>query len=99
MTYFDSDEAVYSLAALYLVGALDPAQEVAFERHVAYCRTCQREFDEIGPLVSGLSQLPDEEVAALLGDDPADRPGQPGFVEPAVVLRERAGTAGAAGGA
>jgi predicted anti-sigma-YlaC factor YlaD len=61
-------------ASLYLLGALDPVREYAFERHLASCRTCLRECDEIGPLASALSRLPDHEVAALLGDGTADRP-------------------------
>ncbi|GAA2388537.1 zf-HC2 domain-containing protein [Dactylosporangium salmoneum] len=56
----------HGAAALYLLGALDPVREHAFERHLASCRTCQRECDEFGPVATELSRLPDHEVAALL---------------------------------
>jgi anti-sigma factor RsiW len=88
MTDFDDNEAVHSSGALYLLGALDAAQETAFERHLALCRACQRECDEIGPLASGLSRLPDDEVAALLGDGLADSSGR---LRPEAVRRDRSG--------
>lgn len=91
MTDFDDGAAVHSSAALYLLGALDPVQEIAFEGHLASCRACQRECDEIGPLASGLSRLPDDEVAALLGGGLVGSPGRPEPTE----LAEPAGPAGA----
>ncbi|MEU5943721.1 zf-HC2 domain-containing protein [Micromonospora sp. NPDC047548] len=72
------DDSIHRVAAQYLLGALDPAAEAAFEQHLGGCPTCQWECDALGPLVSGLSLLPDAEVAALLTADPAV--GQPATV-------------------
>ncbi|MFJ8582322.1 anti-sigma factor family protein [Micromonospora sp. NPDC093277] len=81
MTGSGPGDAGHPSATLYLLGALDGPEEAEFERHLASCPTCRRDCDDLGPLVSGLSLLPDDEVAALLGaapdvatDEPPDAP-------------------------
>jgi len=75
MNDVSGDASMHASGALYLLGALDPVQEAAFERHLLSCPACRRECEEVGPLASGLSLLPDGEVAALLRDGPADGQG------------------------
>lgn len=45
--------------ALYLLGALDEAERVSFEEHLAGCWQCLNEATEIGASTSGLSGLAD----------------------------------------
>ncbi|MEW2445714.1 zf-HC2 domain-containing protein [Micromonospora marina] len=42
-------------SALYLAGALDPADEFAFERHLARCARCRDECAELGPAATALA--------------------------------------------
>lgn len=43
--------------ALYLLGALDDAERVAFEEHLAGCWQCLDEAATVGPSISGLAGL------------------------------------------
>jgi anti-sigma factor RsiW len=61
-----SDHASAGAAcALYVLGALGHAEEVAFERHLARCAACRDECDRLGPTASGMGQLAADEVSRL----------------------------------
>lgn len=47
--------------ALYLLGALDDAEREAFEDHLADCWQCLREATELGPSITGMAGLDDED--------------------------------------
>jgi Anti-sigma-K factor rskA/Putative zinc-finger len=55
-------------AAGWLLGALDPAESVAFEAHLETCKECQEEVASLGPTVSRLAGVaPDTESPDRLG--------------------------------
>jgi len=60
------DEHSYSLGA-YVLGALDPQEIRAMERHLASCRRCQAELAELRMTRAALDDLPPE---ALLDGPP-----------------------------
>ncbi|MEK8104334.1 zf-HC2 domain-containing protein [Micromonospora sp. M12] len=68
--------AEQSRLALYLLGALDEAERVSFEEHLAGCWRCLDEATEIGASTSGLAGLADvdwdlpADVEPLLTADP-----------------------------
>ncbi|MEY9838010.1 anti-sigma factor [Streptacidiphilus sp. EB103A] len=47
----------------YLLGALDPAERRAIERHVADCARCRAELVQLAPLVGLLRHTPFEELS------------------------------------
>ena len=47
----------------YLLGALEPAERTAVERHVAHCARCQAELVQLAPLVGLLRHTPFEELS------------------------------------
>ncbi|GAA3866351.1 hypothetical protein GCM10022243_35420 [Saccharothrix violaceirubra] len=55
----------------YLLGALDPAERSAFERHLDGCVTCPREMVRLAPLPGLLSQVRPEDL------EPTARPPVP----------------------
>ncbi|WP_432839497.1 zf-HC2 domain-containing protein [Dactylosporangium sp. CA-092794] len=66
MTELQREDDVHGAGALYLLGALDPATEAAFERHLAGCPACQQQCEDFGPAATGLSHLPAADFADLL---------------------------------
>ena len=48
-------DGMLSNCALYLLGALDPVVESAFERHLAGCAECQDECERLGAAASALA--------------------------------------------
>jgi hypothetical protein len=67
MTQSDAPhDGMLSNCALYLLGALDPAAENAFERHLAGCAECKRECERLGPAASGLAGLDSTDPPAPL---------------------------------
>jgi len=50
------DEAI-DLAAGYVLGALEPAQEAAVREHLATCRLPHPELEELGGVVPALQEL------------------------------------------
>jgi anti-sigma factor RsiW len=57
-------DGMLSNCALYLLGALDPAAEKTFERHLAGCAECRRECERLGPAASGLAGLDSRDLSA-----------------------------------
>lgn len=74
-------EAALDLAPLYVLGALEPAEEAAVREHLATCPLSHEAFDELGGVVGALIE---HELAMT---DP---------VEPAATLRDRVMAAAAA---
>lgn len=64
-----------SLSA-YLLGALDPVERAAVERHVAGCAQCQAELVQLAPLVGLLRHTPFEELPETAAAQ-ARHPAQP----------------------
>lgn len=57
--------------ALYVLGALEPAAESAFELHLGDCVECQRECERLGPAAMALARLEPIDLSRLLDvDDP-----------------------------
>ncbi|UUV29958.1 zf-HC2 domain-containing protein [Amycolatopsis roodepoortensis] len=44
-------------AAAYLIGILDEAERVDFERHIRFCRSCRQEVDDLTPVVQLLQAM------------------------------------------
>lgn len=63
---------------LYLLGALDTAAELAFERHLLHCAVCQDECDRLGPVLTGMGRLGPADVRRLLESSrlPTHRPAE-----------------------
>ena len=74
------DEAI-DLAAGYVLGALEPAEEAAVREHLATCPLPHPEFEELGGVVPALQELGVTELveppAALARPDPRGRRGGP----------------------
>jgi anti-sigma-K factor RskA len=51
-----SDDRMHDLAGAYVLGALDPEERGAFERHLADCAACANEVRSLRPVVDGLGQ-------------------------------------------
>jgi hypothetical protein len=47
---------------LYLIGALDDDTQDAFESHLGRCPSCQDECDDLGPIVTAMSNLSIDDV-------------------------------------
>ncbi|GAA2645843.1 anti-sigma factor family protein [Paractinoplanes durhamensis] len=63
-------ETLQPLCGAYLSGALQPAEEADFERHLASCPDCMDECERLGETASGLSRLPAADVEELLRTEP-----------------------------
>jgi hypothetical protein len=55
-------------SGVYVLGALAPAQRIAFEQHLATCTECQAEVTELAVLPGLLGRL--DEPSLLVDDDP-----------------------------
>jgi hypothetical protein len=64
-----TDQFTYD-AASYVLGALSAEEKQAFEAHLAECPACEREVQEFAGLPDLLGRLPEEELAATLGNAP-----------------------------
>ncbi|WP_213451502.1 anti-sigma factor family protein [Rhizomonospora bruguierae] len=57
----------------YVLGALSPAERLAYERHLATCAGCQRSVAEIAVLPGLLGRLDAETARAVAADTPPPR--------------------------
>jgi len=64
-------DGMLSNCALYLLGALDPATESTFERHLAGCTECRRECERLGPAASAVAGLDSTDLSSPLPVDDA----------------------------
>jgi hypothetical protein len=71
-TDFDSEDTHRQTRTLYFLGALDPAPEADFERHLAGCAECLDDGDQFGPLLAGMAMLSGEEIDTLVREHDAD---------------------------
>jgi anti-sigma factor RsiW len=83
---------LHSQAYLYVVGALDPADVVEFEAHLADCADCQQEVAELREVTAELSEMvaaePPPALRASLMAEIAQTPQEPPVAP--VVATERA---------
>ena len=84
-------EQALDLAAAYVLGALEPAEEAAVREHLQSCSLSHEEFAELGGVVPYLAEVPDLE---LIEPPPALRDRI--MAAAAADLAERTGTASAA---
>jgi hypothetical protein len=61
-------ETLQPLCGAYLAGAMQPAEEAEFERHLAGCPECMDECDRLGEASAGLALLPAADVEELLAE-------------------------------
>lgn len=52
-----TDEPLHDLAGAYVLGALDPAERAAFERHLAGCTACAGEGRAMRSVADGLARV------------------------------------------
>jgi hypothetical protein len=71
-TDFDSEDTHRQTRTLYFLGALDPAPEADFERHLAGCAECLDDSEQFGPLLGGMAMLSGEEIDALVREHDVD---------------------------
>lgn len=71
-------DALREALGAYTLGALDPAERPAVERHLRDCGTCRDEFTSLALLPDLLGMLTPDEAGAVLGPPPR--------VDPASVL-------------
>jgi predicted anti-sigma-YlaC factor YlaD len=62
-----SAEDLHQLLGAYLLGGLEPADALRFERHLAGCADCRRELDDLASLPALLDALPVPDAVALTG--------------------------------
>lgn len=62
-------DALHQLTAAYALDALDPAEEAAYEEHLAHCASCQEELAQLSGVASALALAagPADPPAALRG--------------------------------
>ncbi len=70
--------------AAYVLGALSPADRLAYERHLSGCESCRRSVATLAGLPGLLGRVPREQVEAPLPFEPL-----PETVLPALVTRVR----------
>lgn len=58
---------LHQLLGAYLLGGLPPAEAADFEQHLAGCRDCRRELDELASLPALLDAVPVADAVALTG--------------------------------
>lgn len=58
---------VHQLLGAYLLGGLEPAEAMVFERHLESCAACRQELDELASVPALLDALPVPEAVALAG--------------------------------
>jgi Putative zinc-finger len=68
---WDCSEARVALG-VYVLGAIDPAERVLLEAHLATCEACQAELAELADLPALLALVPAEEAIALAEGLPGD---------------------------
>lgn len=59
---------VHALSGAYAVDALDEAERIEFERHLATCATCQAEVDSLTEAAGSLAALTEAQPPAALRD-------------------------------
>jgi anti-sigma-K factor RskA len=86
-----SDDRMHDLAGAYVLGALDPEERGAFERHLADCAACANEVRGLRPVVDGLGQ-----AVPLVDPPPALRDRVLSSIQPAepVSPKPRSGEGG-----
>lgn len=72
-------------AGAYVLGALDPAARLEFERHLRGCAECSRSVTELAGLPALLATVP-RDVAEQLGEEDVTEPAHPGLLD-AVLAR------------
>ncbi|MFZ5870165.1 MAG: zf-HC2 domain-containing protein [Actinomycetota bacterium] len=72
-------------AGAYVLGALDPAARLEFERHLRACAECSRSVTELAGLPALLATVP-RDVAEQLGEEDVTEPAPPGLLD-AVLAR------------
>lgn len=72
-------------AGAYVLGALDPAARLEFERHLRGCAECSRSVTELAGLPALLATVP-RDVAEQLGEEDVTEPAPPGVLD-AVLAR------------
>ncbi|RZT79464.1 putative zinc finger protein [Micromonospora violae] len=66
----DGLEVMCDRCGPYLLGELPPDAVVDFEAHLLDCRRCQRECEELGPLISVMLGLGPDDVTEPPGGPP-----------------------------
>src|SRR5215468_10385337 len=72
MTGFDGEDTHRQTRALYFLGALDPAADAEFEKHLTGCAECLDDSERLGPMLGGMAMLSGEEIGALVREHNAD---------------------------
>ncbi len=96
--------------AVYVLGAIEPADRTLVDRHLGDCAGCREELAGFAPLPALMRRVPLQEASALADDDARDRPPDDQPSHPALGhmlaqagqrrrrdLRTRAAAAGAVG--
>jgi anti-sigma factor RsiW len=60
-----SGQDLHQLLGAYLLGGLQPDEAAAFERHLAECRDCRAELDQLASLPALLDAVPVPDAIAL----------------------------------
>ncbi|GAB3443160.1 anti-sigma-L factor RslA [Phycicoccus ginsengisoli] len=71
--------------AAYVLGALDPAQRVEYERHLTGCARCQKAVAELAGMPGLLAQLPPGEALALGEVEDGTWPAPPPSLMPPIL--------------
>ena len=77
----------HQLLGAYLLGGLPPDEAAEFERHLAECRDCRAELDELASLPALLDAVPVPDAVALGAAAAAGREPAPSDAAPAVPRR------------
>ncbi|QDY89942.1 anti-sigma factor [Arthrobacter sp. UKPF54-2] len=77
----------HQLLGAYLLGGLRPDESAAFERHLAECRDCRAELDELASLPALLDAVPVPDAVALGAAAAPGREPAPSDSAPAVPRR------------
>ncbi len=72
-------------SGVYVLGALPPAQRLAFEAHMADCAECRAEVNELAVLPGLLGRLDEPEVARVVGRLDTTAGSEPADAAPEVV--------------
>jgi anti-sigma factor RsiW len=67
---------------VYLLGAIEPAQRAAVDRHLAACRSCRAELSDLAGLPSLLRRVPADVIRHLTADDAAQAMPEPPLTAP-----------------
>ncbi|QDW31016.1 anti-sigma factor [Arthrobacter sp. KBS0702] len=74
---------LHQLLGAYLLGGLPPDESAAFERHLAECRDCRAELDELASLPALLDAVPVPDAVALGAAAAAGAGREPARLDPA----------------